>query len=52
MSDLETIVNKWYLEWLNLHDQFEDDFESELQRALPHLSFTLNLKTAEWLLIK
>lgn len=48
---LQDVVNAWYKQWYGTHDPFEDDFEAELYKVLPHHQFTLDVPNDYWILI-
>lgn len=51
MKDIETAVNAWYKQWLEINDQYMEDFDSELYKALPHLMFTYCTHSSTYILI-
>lgn len=50
-EEIETLVNRLYKEWLKTNDNYENDFEGELESLLPHIKFSYNTRTREWLII-
>lgn len=53
-ESLQIAVNCWYMQWIELHDPFMENFEALLQDKLPDYKFTLvtnPLFIGEWMLI-
>lgn len=48
-EELELVVNRWYKQWCGVHDPFMDDFENEIDNALPNRKFTLDIANDRWI---